>query len=208
MVYCKFLSVDSFVSFYHASPIGYSLAFLKMNITPSVRILFSRVQSVQRLSVEPWWKLTFKSGEFQFCFDWIVTWLWNDIRIIIAYFSMDSCARSDLVNFLCNVTWYLGFSCFLPENYRLNTHKITKKVPKISLYLVCEWFCNQRKHKRNKMHYNNGIRWGTDALNILVQNQCSPGEFNAKHTKSGSLWRICENVRKGLPIRIASWECI
>lgn len=29
MVYCKFLSVDSFVSFYHASPSGYFLAFLE-----------------------------------------------------------------------------------------------------------------------------------------------------------------------------------
>ena len=50
--------------------------------------------------------------------------------------------------------------------------------------------------------------WGTDALNILVQNQCNPGEFNAKHTKSGSLWRILWECWKELPIWIASWEYI
>jgi len=135
MVYCKFLSVDSFVSFYHASPSGYFLAFLEQeNYTLSKQTLRTvylktvsetliRVsgQSTSRQSVRPWLKHTFKCGEFQFCFDWIVTWLWNDIRIIITYFGMNSCARSYLVNFLCNITWYLGFLCLLPEYYWLKT---------------------------------------------------------------------------------------
>ena len=81
-------------------------------------------------------------------------------------------------------------------------------VPKTVGYLICEWFCKKIKQKRNKMHYNNGLWWGTDALNILVQNQCRPGEFNAKHTKSASLWRILWECWKELPIWIASWECI